>query len=102
QAMGAEAADRHERVALTDRAAVLHQAGHDQPGGNAGNVGEQLRERHLPAHCAPPVAGIAAPPAARARLASSAACAASQVSMSSGGTSISRSAPSMTRANSGA
>src|SRR5690606_4072439 len=97
--------------ARTHVAAVEHQARHLQRRRYTDHVRQQLRQWHRAAHGVAPrcaaatvdatVAGAAAR-FALARLASSAACAASQVSMSSGGTSIRRSAPSITRANNGA
>src|SRR5690606_42065884 len=103
-----------EGSARTQVAAARDQARALQRGGHADHVGQQLGQRHGAAHGVAPLrlagrtgattgaAEAVAVPVALARLASSADCAASQVWMSSGGTSISRRAPSITRANSGA
>src|SRR5690606_29569165 len=107
-AVGAEAGDGDEAVAGTHRAAIEDQARDLQRLRDAGDVGKEFAQGHAAAHWRPPGAGAAATPAAvrgalRARAASCwLACCASQVSMSSGGTSIRRSAPSMTLLNTGA
>src|SRR3546814_10702313 len=89
-------ADRDEGIARRDRAAVEHQAGDRQLRWHGGHVGKQPRQRHRAAHGWPPAgAGFPIP-----CFFNTLACAASQVSMSSGGTSISRSEPSMTLWNS--
>src|SRR5690606_41135945 len=104
---GTETGDSDEGITGPDLPSVYHQAG-DFPGGiDAGHVRQQARQRDggrvAACHgCAP----LSAAPSGSTGAASSGprflACAAIQVSMSSGGTSISRSAPSITDLNTGA
>src|SRR5690606_37920091 len=115
QAMGAEAGDGDEGVAGAQLAAVHHQPGNGEVARQR-DVGQQARQRHRAAHGMPPAIGggrgesitsgssiaFGSGGTSAWRLASPLAWAASQVSMSSGGTSISRSAPSMIRWNTGA
>src|SRR5690606_5686914 len=111
---GTEPADRHEGIARLHLAAVHHQPGNDEVARQR-DVGQQARQRHRPAHGSPPTPDIAggrvgssAPgssiasgngASAAPRLASPLACAASQVSMSSGATTITRLASSNTARN---
>src|SRR5690606_36170137 len=96
-----------EAVAGAHLAAVEHQARHLERGRHALDVGQQLAQAHAGAHWRTPAPAsggrdAVARGAAPARSFSCClACSASQVSMSSGGTSISRSAPSITFWNTG-
>ena len=102
----AEAGDRHEGIARAHRATVLHEPGHHDIGRHAIDVRQQFRQRHRARHGATSRRSATSTDGATCATpgvsACAFACAASQVSMSSGGTSISRNVPAMTSLNTGA
>src|SRR5690606_21037400 len=101
-----EAGDREERMAGLDVTAVERQSRHDEIARHARHVRQEVGQWHGPAHClaSAAVSACDATTVPRSPFPVPAfvfRCAASHDSMSSGGTSISRSAPCITSWNTG-